>query len=319
MSPPPIDRSRKWPCRGRRPQRGAAVITALLVVALAATTAALLLGRLSAWTDHVAVARDKAQATELARAGIDYARALLAADAARSATDDLSEDWARELPTLHHESAEIGGRIRDAQGRFNLNNLRRDDGGVDEQALAAYRRLLAGAGLPGELADRLADWLDADDSRRADGAEAADYAPGAATGSGRPLDDFPGLLRVAGYTPAVVARLNELACVLPGRQPVNVNTAPAEVLSAIQPGLTLAAARELAAARRALPFRDVADFRQRIGDPGLPAALLPVAAASRHFLVDIEVHRGAARSRVASLVQRRTDGGSPRILWQNIQ
>lgn len=302
-------------------QGGSAIVTALLIVGLVATLATTLLARMNDWIEELGVARDKAQATELASNGIAYARQLLIADAAYSAIDSLDEDWARTLPPLRHEGATVNGRISDIQGRFNLNNLRHATGVVNEQARDAYQRLLIGLGLPAELADTLADWLDADDSRRAAGAEAGDYAAAGAdaSGSGRPLNSVGELLRIRGYSPAVLARLQPHVCVLAGTQPINLNTATPEVLSAIQPGLSLSAARVLAAGRRGLPFRDSSDFRNRLADPGLPGSLLPVSTASKHFLVAIEVDRDLARSRVSALLQRSDDGSRPRILWQSIQ
>lgn len=305
-----------------RPQQaGAALVTAMLIVALAAATASLLLVRMERWIDRVALTRDKAQAAEFARSGTAYARAVLAADAAGSAIDALDEDWARVLPPLRHESAEVSGRIDDAQSRFNLNNLRRDDGLIDESALAAYRRLLAVLGLPDELADTLADWLDADDSPRAAGAEAAYYlAQGRPAGApGRPLDHLAGLSRIKGYTPRHIERLHPFVIALAGQQPVNVNTAAPEVLSALQPGLGLAAARALARSRDAVHFLDTGDFRKRLPADNLPTPLLSVAAASQHFLISVEVRNGQARSHLSSLVYRQPTGQASRILWQSIQ
>lgn len=297
MSPRPNER-----------QRGAAVVAALLVVALVSATMATLLTDLDVWIDDVDSARDKAQATEQARNAVAYARALLAADGAGNAIDTLDEDWARELPPLRHEGARIGGRIVDLQGRFNLNNLRREDGRLDPQAFAAYRRLLAILGLPDKLANALAERLTGTREGASDDAPAG----------GRPLLAFGELQGLAGYDAGVLARLAGEVCVLAGSQPVNVNTAPAAVLSALQPGLSPAAAASLASGRRGLPFRDSGDFRNRLGDPGLPGSLLPIAAASRHFLIEIEVDRDRARSRVASLVRRNPNGKLPEIVWQTL-
>lgn len=321
MSPPPSDRRPKSPDRaGWDRQSGAAVITAMLLVAIVAASASNLLVSMDAWIEHTELARDKAQATELGRNAITYARLLLATDARNSASDTLLEDWARELPPLRHEGAEIKGRIADLQGRFNLNNLRHASGVIDEQAYDAYLRLLTVLGLSPELADTLADWLDADDSRRAHGAEAADYAETRqnSNGIGRPLTNTGELARIRGYTPAIVARLQEHVSALSGIQAVNINTATPEVLSALQPGLSLSAARALADTRRTLPFRDAADFRTRLNDPSLPNSLIPISAASAHFLIQVTVDRGRARSRVLSLVKRQNDTSLPRILWQSI-
>lgn len=311
MSPPPTD---------PRHAAGAAVVSALLVVALAAATASFLLVRSERWIDRVAVARDKAQAYELARAGIDYARAVLAADAAGSAVDALDEDWARVLPPLRHEQAEVAGRITDAHGRLNLNNLRRDNGVIDEQALTAYRRLLANVGLGEELAETLADWLDADDSPRAAGAEKAWYQQQGdhAASLGQPLEHLGNLARLKGYAPQVIARLRDFVCVLPGNQPVNLNTARPEVLAALQPGLDLAAARALARSRQGSHFRDLGDYQSRLGDGNWPSPLLAVGTTSRHFVVDVTVSSGRARSHLTALIQRLGDGQRSRILWQTL-
>lgn len=321
MLPPAIEGRRKLPAWRRRPQQiGAALVTAMLIVALAAATASLLLRRMEDWIDRVALARDKSQASELARSGIAYGRAILAADAASSALDALDEDWARAVPTLRHEGAELSGRISDAQGRFNLNNLRRDNGVIDEQALAAYRRLLGTLGLADALADSLADWLDADDSPRAEGAEAAYYrSQGSPVSGGRPLEHLAGLSRIKGYTPPTVDRLQAFVTALSGRQAINVNTAPAEVLAAIQPGLSLAAAQALVRHRQALHFIDVGDFRKRLADDSLPSPLLPIATSSQHFLIEVEVRSGLARSRISSLVRRQHDQRISRTLWQTLQ
>ena len=302
----------------RRPQQvGAALITAILVVALAASAAMLLLGRIDHWIERVALTRDKTQALELARAGIDYARVALAVDARLSQVDTLDEDWAKVLPPMRGEESELTGYIEDLQGRFNLNNLRRNDGLIDEQALAAYQRLLGLLGLPEALADSLADWLDADDSPRSSGAEAAYYntLTSPLQPANRPLEHLSNLLRVKGYSPRLIARLEPFATVLPELQPVNLNTAPAEVLAAIQPGLSLASATALLRTRQGVYFRDVADFQNRLPEKYLPPLLVSAGTSSRYFLIHLQVQTGNSRSRVHALTHRAAAGGRPRILW----
>ena len=237
-----------------------------------------------------------------------------------SAVDALDEDWARVLPPLRHEQAEVAGRITDAHGRLNLNNLRRDNGVIDEQALTAYRRLLANLGLGEELAETLADWLDADDSPRAAGAEKAWYRQQGdnAASLGQPLEHLGNLARLKGYSPQVIARLRDFVCVLPGNQPVNLNTARPEVLAALQPGLDLAAARALARSRQGGHFRDLGDYQTRLGDGNWPSPLLAVGTTSRHFVVDVAVSSGRARSHLTALIQRLGDGQRSRILWQTL-
>ena len=294
----------------------------MLIVALAAATAMALLGSVQDWIDRVGARDDKSRTTELARVAIDHARALLLLDVRRGGVDSLDDDWARTLPPLRHEDAEVAGRIVDAQGRLNLNNLRRPDGLIDERALSAYRRLLVSIGFDPALADRLADTLadalDADDSPRAGGAERDHYAGlGRDFPRNRPLEQMTALGDVAGYTPDIVATIDAHVTVLPGQQPVNINTASAEVLSALQPGLSLDQAQAIVVTRRTLYFRDAADFTQRLPVSGLPPPLVPIAGNSQHFDIRVDVRGTRARTAGRALVHRTV--GAVSILALSLQ
>jgi len=292
-------------------QRGAALIMAVLVSALAAFLAVRALAANERWLERVALAQDKTSQQHLARLGSDFARMVLAADARLSAVDTLAEHWATPLPPQRMENGEVGGQVFDLQGRFNLNNLWREGGIIDEQAFAAFQRLLAQLGLPQALADTLADWLDADHSARAQGYE--DGAPN------RRLLHVGELHRIHGYSAEIVARLLPHVWVADDWQAVNVNTASPEVLVAIQPGLALAAAQALVAARAQTHFVNSADFQNRLPLPGMPATLVPLDTASRYFLIEVEARGDSATSRMQSLVYRDPVEGRTTIRWQSVQ
>ena len=61
------------------------------------------------------------------------------------------------------------------------------------------------------------------------------------------------LLDVDGVTPEMVARLRPFVTVLPTTTPVNMNTAPAEVIAALMPGMSVSSAQALVS-RRGLCF-----------------------------------------------------------------
>lgn len=296
----------------RRPtERGAALIVALLVTALAAVFAVRALAASERWLERLALIQEKTEQQDLARLGTDFARMILAADARSSAVDTQAEHWALPLPVQRFDLGQVGGQIHDLQGRFNLNNLWREGGIVDEQALAAYRRLLAQLGLAQALADTLADWIDADRSPRGQGQEEE--------AANRRLLHVGELHRIRGYSEPVVARLLPHVWVMDGRQAVNVNTATPQVLVAIQPGLTLAAAEALVAARVQTHFVNPADFQNRLPLPGMPAAELPLTVASAHFLVEVEARGERAVSRIQSMVEREPLEGKTIIRWQSVQ
>jgi general secretion pathway protein K len=303
------------------------VVTALLVCALAAALSTALLVHVDDWIEHVAAGRDRAQALELARAGVDFARVILAEDQRLTAVDTLDEDWARILPPMSVEGGQLSGRIEDLQGRWNLNNLLRG-GSIDSEALSTYRRLLVVLGLGEELADSLADWLDSDEKARPGGAESAYYLnlkPPYPAANGA-LEHVSNLRRIKGYDGTVLQRLAPYVAALPGVQPVNLNTAPPEVLHAIEPTLSLSEARQLVASRRSAYFRDLADFRARLPNPASATLASAVGVSSQYFLATAEIVVGSSRLVLNSLLERsaargRAGGtsGKPKILWQSMQ
>ncbi len=134
----------KKPC-----ERGAALILAMLVAALAATVAVALAGEQQRWLADVANRRDQVQAQSLALAGVQWARQILQDDARGGTLDHLGEPWAYPLPPTPIANGSIEGRIEDAQGRLNLNNAALD-GTVGAAERARLARLFAAKGLDRE-------------------------------------------------------------------------------------------------------------------------------------------------------------------------
>jgi len=133
----------------KQSQRGVAAVTAILVAAIAAASAAYLLAQQSSTLNQAALVSGRAQADAFARAGIDWARGILAEDGKRTSIDALSEPWAQPIAGLPVERAVVSGVISDAQGRFNLNNLVRE-GKRSDADIAIFRRLLEGLGIDPE-------------------------------------------------------------------------------------------------------------------------------------------------------------------------
>lgn len=164
-------RAAPTPLRRAR-QRGAAVILALLTVALVAGLAAAAVGDLGVAMDQVTGRHDQAQARQLARGAVDWARNVLAEDARGSTVDHLGEAWAVQVPPTPVEEGELAGEIREQSGRINLNNLVQADG-PDLGEMDQFLRLLAILGVGDsqalDLRAALLDWLDADEEPRLPG------------------------------------------------------------------------------------------------------------------------------------------------------
>ncbi len=303
----------------RMRQRGVAIVLAMGVVALAAMAAAAIMVSQGTWARQVELTADHIQARAVLLAGADWARAVLSDDRRVSNNvDHLGEPWALRLPPMSVENGELVGHIEDQQGAFNVNNLVAD-GKVNLAQLAHFRRLLSILGLPDALADALADWIDADSQPQPrDGAEDAYYLaldpPYVA--ANRPLIDVAELALVRGFDDNVRARLRPYVSALPGVTTVNVNTAPAEVISAVIEGLDLGGAQLLVAQRDRAYFRSSDDFLRRLpraADAG--AAASDIGVSSDYFMATLRVTIGGAQARGQALFARRGSGW-PDIVWR---
>lgn len=255
--------------------RGVALITALLVTALAGTVAANM-----AWDNAldwrrtmVMLYRD--QAIQVAVGSEGWVQTILRDDLASSQNDHLEEIWATDIPALPIDSdavqGQIWGQIEDLQGRFNINNLVSGDE-VNEPALRQFERLLAVLELDPTLTDAIIDWLDSEQQERIPGgAEDPLYSgliPAYRTGD-RALINVTELAAVAGIDRTSFEILQPHISALPGYQPVNVNTAGIPVLQSLGENLTVADAEAIMGMREGGGIQDISDSLSAIVDPQL--------------------------------------------------
>jgi general secretion pathway protein K len=287
-----------------------AVVVAMLVVALATSTATYMFWSESLWLRQVENLPARAQADTVARAATQWAAAILAEDDAT--VDHLNETWARRLPAISVEGTTLTGAIADEQAKFNLNNLVR--GSAPSPAnVAALQRLLGVLGLPATLADAIVDWIDPDETvTQSEGAEDLDYlargpAYRAPNGS---LADVGELVRVKGMTPEALALLAPHVTALPDETPVNVNTASAIVLRALVPSLSAADAARLVEERVRAPFRALEDFQRVLPQSAAAQVAGPIDVKSRFFSAEATVRVGRVAAGYRALIERGERGRS---------
>lgn len=104
-------------------QRGVALITAIVMVALATILAVRLAKEGALDQRRTAATLVLEQARQYAMGAESWATEILRDDAARTDQDDLGEDWAKPVPPLPIEGGTLSGQMEDMQGRFNLNSL----------------------------------------------------------------------------------------------------------------------------------------------------------------------------------------------------
>jgi type II secretory pathway component PulK len=218
----------------------------------------------------VANSLERTQAVAAAEAAVETVRGELALrlappaqSASRMAQSAPLDPWS-DLAALNTDTLALGDaralpRVYDVAARINLNRATEAD----------LRRFLAAlaidAGDADRLAQRIADWRDADDFRRARGAERDDYLRAGA----RQLPTNADFARadelrdVDGMTPELYARIAPFVTVL-GTGQINVNAAPREVLLSL-PGMgdeSIAAIVRAQRARR--PIRSMEELTAQL-------------------------------------------------------
>jgi general secretion pathway protein K len=299
--------------------RGAAVVLAMLIAALAAAVAATVFADQERWGRSVLHRRDQVQAQALAMAGVQWARQVLDDDQRRSVIDHLGEPWAFSLPPIPVESGEIRGAIVDAQSRLNINALG-SSGASSALERARIAALFAQRGGPVAALDSIADWIDPDGIVRDGGAEDAYYASRPAPGltANAPVLRVADIAVVKGVAPQALNAVAPFLSALPAGTPVNVNTAPPEVLAAIVDNLDAERSAALIAGRKQKPYTTVAEFRARLPDGATLADDRGLSVKSDFFYVTVEARQGTTQARARALL-RRGGGAWPAIVWQIVE
>lgn len=295
--------------------RGVALITAMLITALAGLVATNL-----AWDNAIDVRRsmvllNREQATQVAFGAESWVMSILRQDLADSQTDHLGEIWATELPGLPIEGGgEVFGSINDLQGRFNVNNLVDQAGEVDQESLEQFRRLLRVLELDPRLAGMTADWLDANgEAAFPDGAEDPIYTgfvpPYRA--ANQTLSSISELAAIDGMDKATFDILAPHITALPGRTNVNVNTATPAVLQSLDENMSASDVESLLAERQNGGFADIPTAFSSLVTPDV---LNNLDEASNFFQLRVVVQIDNLRVTLYSLLMRGPRGDVTPIL-----
>ena len=325
----------KRPLRTR--QTGVAVVTALLLTTLAVSIVASLFWQQQVQVRSMENQRLHFQTRWILRGGLDLVRLILRQDlvdnqritradgiwATPLAETRLDQFVERERIEGESFDASISGQTYDAQSRYNLANLAitTGNGGIDKRQLLVFQRLLQNLQLNPSLAKVVAAQV-----ARSQGAgqlalqqppqPSPDVEP-VQPGSGQPMKMLrvEDLLSVAGFDQKAIDKLRDFVVVLPDRTPVNVNTASAELLSAMVEGLSLTEGQTLVVARKRTPW-DANQFKQFLQNMGGRSPILKdgdYEGVSYYFLVLSRVRLDRAELMSWSLIHRQMTG--TRVIW----
>ncbi|MBL4606698.1 MAG: type II secretion system minor pseudopilin GspK [Pseudomonadales bacterium] len=301
-------------------QKGVALITVLLIFAVASVIAIQMSSRLQLdlrRTENM-LALDKGAA--YARGAEDYAMALV---------PDLIKDnpqavtlASQNLPPYIVEEGVLQVSIYELSGRFNINWLDSVNNDPDEPSIDAFERFVVELGVDAaqarDLAIAIADWIDADDDPTgvagAESQEYLRYEPPYRTGN-QPFQSVSELLLVRGMTGELYETLKPFICVLPSSSKLNINAASTPVILSLSDKVTTDNAQQLITDREAQALSAIPKYLGLDKDPVVGNVIF----SPEYFLLSTEADILGRKSKLSSIVYLPPAGSTkkPVVLSRN--
>ena len=230
-------------------QKGIALITILVMVALATILAATIAKRQAATAESTAYLMRQNQSLMYAKSAEAFFSELLVDDAENAAeVDHLNETWAQPMPAFPVEDGYVSGILQDESGKFNLNSLITAEGTVNENAQAWFELILKRAGLPEQLSEAVIDWQDEDEMPSGPMGAESNYYQGLPNGSLPPNAKFHSveeLKLVRGFEENKYKLIAPYLSTAPvADTTVNINTASAFLLASMDEKLDVNAVQQ---------------------------------------------------------------------------
>jgi general secretion pathway protein K len=271
-----------------RCRKGFALVITLVITALMVAVTTELIHQVYVDTSLSRGFRDGQQASLLAESGITGGTKLLQLSLSGQDYSSPSDKWAQPFK-LDDETGTITITAVEESGKICLNGLVLPNGEYDSFTWEALKRLGDQLKLKDNtfLWSALADWLDSDDLQKSDGAESPYYQTLKTPYRARngKLATLAELSLVKGFTPEVIAKIKPFVTVyaeeggsLISKSRINVNTAPKEVLIALDKRIDEGLAARVLEERRLKPFRSVAELSRISGFDTIATGLVAYAS-----------------------------------------
>ena len=297
-------------------QRGIALLTILVMVALATILAATIAKRQTNTSENTGYLMRQDQSLLYAKSAEAFFSELLIQDSDNGGNiDHLQENWAKPMPAFPLEDGFVSGRLLDESGKFNLNNLLKADGSVDDSARRWFEKLLQRVGLAAELSQAVIDWQDADDETTgAMGAE-SNYYQGldpSYLASNTRFHQVEELKLVRGFEGKNYDLIAPYVTALPEATKINMNTAAPLLLASIDPKIDVKTVEQELKAKQAelTYFNSLEDLWKLNAFSGIEPQNKTDAAAwldskSNYFTAQIEVVLSERKRQFSSAMMRK--------------
>lgn len=295
-------------------ESGFALILTLVVTALMVAVVVEMIHQVYVDTSLSRGFRDGQQASILAESGVTGAKTLLSSNAANPTV--LSKLLATPLK-LDDEVGSLEITISDESGKININDV------AQSKTMEALKRLGMRLQFPGDIWPAVADWIDSDDIQISGGAESAYYRtlrpPYSARNS--KLLTMTELSLIKGITPEIVGKLRSNLTTFPEdanspQSKININTAPKEVLAALDDRIDDRMAEQIMERRRLQPFKDPSELSKVPGMETIAIGLGGRISVKSNLFRITSVARVKDSGRTVEAVVRLSGGAPVYLAWQ---
>ncbi len=308
-------------------QRGVAIITALLIVTIATTVSITIATRLQLDVRRTSNIIALDQVDFFLLEAEEWSQRILQKDQKDSTTDDLTEDWAINIPPLPVDGGgTIQGSLTDLHACININTLV-DNGAINTVTEAQLTRLFTNLGITTNLTTAIADWIDNDlDTPNSNGAEDGYYMnlekPYRTANS--KLVSVTELRLIKGFDEKIGSDENTVyqlvspylcAYNASNNAPlINVNTASAEVLQSLAAGMTSTLVESIIEQREETPFTSKENFTSFSNLKTIITDTGQITVSSEYFLLRSQAIIGPANKVMYSVIFRNTTNGATEII-----
>ncbi|MBI4649975.1 general secretion pathway protein GspK [Candidatus Desantisbacteria bacterium] len=277
-------------------ENGVALILTLIVTAILAVIILEFAQNVRVELEIAKNYQDKLETYAIARSGIEFAKYALKADDPE--IDDLSEDWAKDyskiISAVMFKNGNLKLNIIDESSKINVNAVVLHSGTAQEKvyntAVDNLKRLCEINNQDYKFVDALIDWIDKDDQvtifenqKESGGAENSDYKSMAPPYicKNAPLDTIRELFLLKGFTEETYFGTNENKkneedslvmrvglkdfITIYGSHQINLNTAPAEIIMALDLDLNKDIAESVINKRKEKPFNSKEELKSVTG------------------------------------------------------
>ena len=310
-----------------RGDRGFALVITLIVTALLVALVTEFITEVYVDTTAKQSYVDAQKAGLLAESGVTGAIEILRLSLSNKSYTSLHDLWAKPIE-LPEEQGTLRVVVDDESARLSLNQIVGANGTfIDENdptgsyygtALRLFRRLKLPAS---DLCDAVADWIDDNDIPKPGGGESQWYTnrQPSFTAKNARLASIEELALIKGFSSEVIDKIRPFVTVYGESSvaaPINVNTAPKELLMALDERITDSQAEQILDYRKNTPFKDKAELVRVPGMEQIATGLQSrITAKSTLFRISAEVQVNGI-TRIVEAVVSFASGKPATLYWR---